>query len=107
MAINVYDPGDSVRVTFTVRDNTDVVTDPSALLFRYRDSAGTWTTLTYGVDAAVVRSGVGVFYVIIYIPNAAASAGEWRYEGEARNASAQSLTVTQGSFRVRKSARLG
>jgi hypothetical protein len=107
MTINVYDPGDSVRVIVTVRDNADVATDPTAFLFRYRDAAGTWTTLTYGTDAAVVRTATGVFAVIIYVPNAAASSDEWRYEGEARNASAQSLTVSQGSFRVRKSARLG
>ena len=50
-----YDRGDLVRLTatFTV---SGVATDPSGVVLYVRQPSGTLTTLTYGVDAAIVRT---------------------------------------------------
>lgn len=57
-----YDIGDVVRVTETFTVN-GTPTDPSTLTVKVKIPAGTITTYVYGVDAQVVRSSAGVFYV--------------------------------------------
>lgn len=105
---NTYDPGDSVKVTFTVSDSTGTLADPTTLNLRYYNVAtGAWVTKVYGTDSEVVKSSTGTYYIIVYVPNARASRGRWHYEGDALDASGNSLTVSPGHFDVRSSARLG
>lgn len=45
---------------------TDVVVDPTAVLFRFVSPNGvTDTTYTYGVDSQLVRDSAGVYYVLV------------------------------------------
>mgnify|MGYP003347994239 FL=1 len=55
-----YDRGDLVRLTatFTV---SGVATDPSGVVLYVRQPSGTLTTLTYGVDAAIVKVSTGIY----------------------------------------------
>jgi len=72
---NTYDTGDLVRVTGTFTTAAGVALDPTALYLKYKNPAGTVTTLTYGVDAAVVKDSTGVYHVDI----SATTAGVWMY----------------------------
>jgi hypothetical protein len=72
---NTYDYGDLVRVTGTFTTAAGVATDPTAVLCKVRNPAGTVTTLTYGTDAALVKSGTGVYYTDV----SASAAGIWHY----------------------------
>jgi hypothetical protein len=103
---NFYDPGDSVKVAFTVLNNSGVATDPNTLRLRYRKADGTWVSKVYGTDVEVVKASTGNYYIIVYVPNAADSSGDWYYEGEALDGSSNPLTVSQGKFVVRRSSRL-
>ena len=105
--MGIYQPGDSVRIPFNTYDNTGTPADPATVRIYVRNAAGTWTTYTYGVDALLTKLAVGSYPLLVYIPNAAASTGEWKYEGAAVDVSANPLTVSVGGFEVGVSERLG
>ena len=72
-----------------------VLTDPNQVKFIYqvpRDPAP--TLLVYGVDAALVREGVGLYHVDLSLIEP--GTWHWRYESTGTVESAQ-----QGSFRVK------
>lgn len=73
MTITCYQKGDLVRVTGTFTNSAGTAIDPAAVFFAYTNSAGSTTTLQYGVDGAVVKSSTGVYYVDV----SASSAGRW------------------------------
>jgi hypothetical protein len=72
---NTYDVGDLVRVTGTWEDSAGVDTDPTALTFAFTDPSANTTTYTYGVDAELVKSAVGIYCVDVSIDEH----GTWRY----------------------------
>ena len=72
---NFFQVGDLVRVTGTFTTLAGAATDPTAVFFSYKTPAGVTTTLTYGVDAALVKSSTGVYYVDVNVT----AAGNWYY----------------------------
>lgn len=104
--MTLYEPGDSVAITFTVKNTLGQNADPTTLYIHYADATGTWTTATYGVTSNFTKLATGVYQLILYIPNAAASSGRWYYEGAALDASSNPLTVSKGNFQVGISDRL-
>ncbi len=92
---NTYDVGDLIRVTGTLDDAADVLLDPTGLTFSFMNPAKVITIYTYGVDAALVKSAVGIYYADISIT----AAGKWRYEF-ASTGTGQAADV--GSFEVRR-----
>ena len=67
---NTYDIGDLVRVTGTFTNAAGTATDPAVVKFSYRDPSENITTLTYGTDAAVVKSATGIYYSDVSIDEA-------------------------------------
>ena len=79
MAIpNAYDQKDLVRCTATWTNSAGVNVDPTAVIFKFMNPAGTITTYTYGVDAALVKEETGVYHVDID----ASASGTWYYRFE-------------------------
>lgn len=70
-----YDKGDLVRAAAAFTTTAGAATDPSAVFAKYTTPAGTVTTLTYGVDAALVKDSTGNYHVDID----ASSVGTWTY----------------------------
>lgn len=70
---NTYDVGDEIRVTGTFTNSAGTATDPTAVLFKVKNPAGTITTYTYGTDAELVKSATGVYYVDLDL----ATSGTW------------------------------
>jgi len=95
MAANIYDIGDVVRCTGTITASGTAV-DPGTVLAKYRNPAGSVTTLTYGVDAALVKDAAGIYRFDISILTEGVY--YYRIEGTGTNATAQ-----EGSFLVRGS----
>ena len=62
-----YDVGDLVRVTGTFTNAAGAAVDPTVVTFTFRTPAGVATTYTYGVDAQLVKSATGVYYVDINV----------------------------------------
>jgi len=76
MAIH-FDYGDKPRLTATFETASGTDTDPTAVLFKFVNPAGTATTYTYGADAELVKSATGVYYVDIDC--SAAGVYRWRF----------------------------
>lgn len=103
MAVNTYQPGDEVSITFTVRDSTSTLYDPASVKFHYTDSAGTDYTKIYGTDTDVVsKTSTGIYKLVIYIPYATVSIGNWHYDAQALDGSNNSLLVEDGVFIVKQ-----
>lgn len=88
-----YDLGDVVRVTGTWTDSDGTATDPGTIVFSYTDPEGTATSLTYGVDAEVVKSSTGVYYVDV----TASLEGTWFWRWVATGSGA---SADEGQFAV-------
>ena len=56
-----YDVGDRPTITATFTSTAGVLTDPSTVVFRWRDPAGVETGYTYLTDSQVTRTSLGVF----------------------------------------------
>ena len=62
--MTILDKGDLAHCAFTFATSAGAATDPTVVKFSYRKPGGTsTTTLTYGVEVALVRSAVGSYYV--------------------------------------------
>ena len=80
---NTYHQKAVVRCTGTFRNvASDTLVDPTTIIFKYMDPAGTITTLVYGTDPKVTRSSVGVYYVDLDVDT---SEG-WHYRFESEDA---------------------
>lgn len=92
-----YMLGAKVRISVAI---TDVVSnqlaDPSELVLKIRPPKGGLNTLTYGVDAALVRAGVGLYNAEIDLT----MSGYWRWRWEA---SAPNAGVVEGILNVNRS----
>lgn len=60
---DVFQAGDVIRLTVTLRDIDDVIGDPSTLTFRLTEPDGTAVVYEWQTDAELVRESAGVFYV--------------------------------------------
>lgn len=73
--INVHDEGDLVRCSGAFTDSDGNATDPTVVLFKFQNPAGTETSYTYGVDAELVKDSTGNYHVDIN----ANAVGTWYY----------------------------
>lgn len=91
-----YDIGDLVRLTGTFTSAGGVATDPAGTItVTVLNSGGTAATYTYGVDAVVVKSATGIYY-IDYAP---AAAGEHYVKWNATTGTAQARVEDYFSVR--------
>lgn len=88
----IYQPGDTVRLDTTFKV-ADVLTDPTVVTLTYRSPSGTSTTLTYGVDAALVKDSTGTYHADIAV--SAAGRWDWRWTGTGTAAG-----IDEGTFTV-------
>lgn len=71
-----YDSGDRIRLKTSTAFNVDgVATDPTTITVQIKKPDGTVLTYVYGVDAEVVRDGVGLYHVDINLDQV----GTWYY----------------------------
>ena len=61
--MNKYKIGQIARCTGTFRDEDDTLQDPGAVYFHLIDPSENETTLTYGVDATLIKQSTGIYYV--------------------------------------------
>ena len=67
--------GELVRVTGAFTNAAGAAADPTAVLFKFKNSEGTITAYTYGVDGALVKDSTGNYHVDININQA----GTWKW----------------------------
>ena len=90
-----FDKGDKVRVKgeFYLEGT---LTDPAAVIFKYKNPSGTVTTLTYGVDGDLVKETAGIYHVDV----SADTNGHWACRWESTGAAA---AADESEFYVRRS----
>lgn len=98
MAIpNAYHQKKVVRCTGTWKVD-GAAADPTTIIFKYMNPAGTITTLTYGVDSAVKKSATGIYYVDID----GDTSGTWYYRfesaGSAKAGEESSFEIYESEF---------
>lgn len=95
--MNSYTLGTQIRLTATF-EVSDVATDPTAVTFKVRVPAGTITTYVYGVDAQLVKSATGVYYVDYTTANEGIHAWRMAGTGTVVAAEEQQFTVKDSRF---------
>jgi hypothetical protein len=98
MSGEVFDIGDQVRWATVFRNVSAVATDPTTVKAKIRTPGGTETEYVYGVDAAVVRTGVGAYYVDVTFTESSSSARPWSLRWVA---SGNLVTAEERHIRVR------
>lgn len=73
--INVYQKGDLRRIGGKFTDSAGTAADPTAVSLKYIRPSGIIVTLVYGIDVAVIRESVGIYYVDIDLTES----GTWYY----------------------------
>lgn len=63
MARELHDIGDVRRLPITFTNNAGSSADPSTVIFRMREPDDTVTAYTYGVDAELIKTDTGDYYV--------------------------------------------
>ncbi|MCI0420075.1 MAG: hypothetical protein L0312_12765 [Acidobacteria bacterium] len=89
----LYDKGDIVRVSGAFTNDAGVAQDPTTVIFRFVNPAGTSTTYTFGVDGALVKDSIGNYHVDID----ANAEGDWHYRWESTGTG---QAADEGQFRV-------
>lgn len=97
--MNSYDKGDLLRLSGTFLDaSSGEVTDPQNVFLQYKNPVGVIVTLTYGVDAALIRNSTGFYYADISLT----SSGSWWYRfystGEGQAAGEDKFFVRDSQF---------
>lgn len=76
--MKLYDKGDIVQVTGAFTNAAAAPQDPTAVVFRMVNPAGTVTSYTFGVDGQLVKDSVGNYHVDVD----ASVEGVWHYRWE-------------------------
>ena len=83
MLTNGFIIGDTARISVALtHPDTGSAVDPGGLTLQVRAPGGSLTTLTYGIDAAMVKEAVGQFRADIDL----ATAGVWHWRWTASGA---------------------
>jgi len=98
MAHITYDLGDLVRssVTFTI-ESSGLAGDPDTVSVSYIDPSGNVTTKVYGVDAEVIKDGVGDYHIDINADEAGTWYHRWFGTGNIQAAQEQHFDVKPAS----------
>lgn len=72
---NTYDKGDLVRCSAAWTDTAGAAVDPTVVIFKFKNPAGTVTTYTYGTNPELVKDSVGNYHVDVD----GSSSGVWYY----------------------------
>ncbi|HAF00399.1 MAG TPA: hypothetical protein DCG63_03805 [Methylophilaceae bacterium] len=88
--------GSAVKISVSIFNDLDVLTDPSALRLKVRSPAGVVTVYVFGAAAEIVKDSVGNYHGNIVL----SAAGTWTYRWEADTPNAG---VGEGKVLVKKS----
>lgn len=93
--MNTYDVGDLVRLRAVFKNAAGADTDPTTIVLKHKNPAGTVTTLTYSL-AELTKEGTGIYYKDVSIT----LDGKWIYKFIATGTV---QAVEEEQFFVRKS----
>lgn len=92
----IYDLGDRRKLICEIRDEDDVLADPTTLIFKMIEPDQTYTEYEYGTDEELVKDSTGKYHV--YWDCITPGIHYWRYE-----ATGSVVAAEEADFYVRKS----
>ena len=95
--MTLFDIGDQVRCTTSFTNLAGVATDPTTVKFKVK-SPSAETEYVYGVDAEVVRTATGVFYVDVTFTASGSWSVRWVASGNLVSAIEQKVKVRATAF---------
>ncbi len=82
--------GTKIRLPVTVTNYlTHALADPDSVILKIRKPDKSLVTLTYGIDAALIKSGPGEYYADVIFDQV----GHWHWRYDASNPAEGSLRV--------------
>ena len=93
--MTVYEKGNIARLTGTFTDIDENLIDPTAVYIAYKNPSGTLTTLQFGVDAAVKKSGTGLYYYDLTVDDDGVWWFRWYSDGVGTAAAEASFTIRE------------
>jgi len=93
----VFDVGAALKSTviFTV---LGVPTDPTTVVFKYKNPAGQVTTWTYGAGAEVKKDSTGQYYAVVPLDSSGSWFYRWAGTGTAKGAKERMVQVQPSKF---------
>lgn len=88
--------GQTARIPVTITDINDAPADPGGLVLKIRKPDKVLITLTYGIDAEIVKVATGAYYTDVLLDQS----GRWQWRWEA---SEPDTGVTESGIDVRPS----
>jgi hypothetical protein len=92
----LYNIGDKLRLQATFTDLSDVVADPTAVVLKVKNSAGTVTTYNY--PGTITRASAGVYYYDFSVTVSGTHYFNWAGTGAYTAADESSFTVVTTVF---------
>lgn len=91
--------GVAVYVSTTFTNTAGVLVDPTGVVFKWKIKNGSATTLTYGVDAALVKDTTGVYHVTFTPSTAGIYYIQWTTTGtDLVSAWEGTVVITESNF---------
>lgn len=88
-----YIKGAQVYLSASFTDAAGDLIDPTGVVLKYKIQNGTATTLTYGVDAALVKDSTGVYHCYITPSTAGVYYYRWEASGTTSTGAVEGLFV--------------
>lgn len=92
-----YVLGAQIYLSATFTNAAGSLVDPTGVLLKYKVSNGSTTTLTYGVDAALVKDSTGMYHAYFTPGSAGTYYFRWETSGTAM------VGAYEGTFVIRSS----
>jgi hypothetical protein len=93
-----YDIGDLVTVSAEFRDADGALADPTTVVCKIKDGAGTETSYTYGIDDELVKDEVGLYHLDVSIEISGTFYYRFRGTGAAQAAEEGEFEVDESEF---------
>jgi len=90
--------GTSVKVRGLFRNASDALTDPTTVVFLYKDPRGQTTRYVYGTDSELTKNATGDYQVLITGSLAGRYSTRWESIGGVSSAGEDGFTVKENRF---------
>jgi hypothetical protein len=97
VALTGVDIGDRVRISVQIQVS-GVDTDPTGLVFKWKEYGQDVATYTYGVDSEIVKDDTGNYHIDIDQTRSKTHQYVWEATGTAVGAEGSTITVKESAF---------
>jgi hypothetical protein len=93
-----YYPNTRARIDCQIKNLSNAYTDPTQLIFKIEEPDGVETSYTWGIDAALVRTSAGRFYVDWDSTKSGVHKYQWQANGAIQASFGGSFNISEPNF---------